>query len=456
MSNEGTSEQWQHKARQVSRKINTAWWLQTMGIPLVLTALIVSCAILLARREVEVFPWREVSLGAVGLITLVGIISWLVARRRFESPEHALVRVEASMRLRNSLSAAKAGVAPWPEPPKSIDDGTRWHWPRLLTPLFAAVLFLSLSILLPVSARTEEATTPDEPQAWKDLEADIAELREDDTVQEQYLEELEERVEELRKKDEDEWFSHSSLEATDALKKAHSSELEQLRRKLRQAERSLNALQKNSTKLNDNGRKRLLDDFQDALNGMGKGAMKPNPELLEKLQGLDPQNLGNLDQEQLDQLRENMRQHADKMGQGGQGQGEGGGDGDWIDDLLNEGGEGGDGQGQDGNDNAGEGPDGEGNGRGGRNRGPGSNPNVLGGPSKNLETGEMEGLKSRDLNRSLPGDLLQLMDGEHEVREDKIGIRAGGEATNEGQGGDRVWKDSLLPDEKKALKQFFK
>ena len=68
----------------------------------------------------------------------------------------------------------------------------------------------------------------------------------------------------------------------------------------------------------------------------------------------------------------------------------------------------------------------------------------------------MEGLKSRDLNRTLPGDLLQLMDGEHEVREDKIGIRAGGEATNEGQGGDRVWKDSLLPDEKKALKQFFK
>jgi hypothetical protein len=164
--------------------------------------------------------------------------------------------------------------------------------------------------------------------------------------------------------------------------------------------------------------------------------------------------LGNLDQEQLDQLRENMRQHADKMGQGGQGQGEGGGD--WIDDLLNEGGEGGDGQGQDGNDNAGEGPDGEGNGNGGRDRGPGSNPNVLGGPSKNLETGEMEGLKSRDLNRTLPGDLLQLMDGEHEVREDKIGIRAGGEATNEGQGGDRVWKDSLLPDEKKALKQFFK
>ena len=68
----------------------------------------------------------------------------------------------------------------------------------------------------------------------------------------------------------------------------------------------------------------------------------------------------------------------------------------------------------------------------------------------------MEGLKSRDLSRTLPGDLLQLMDGEHELNKENIGIRAGGEVANEGQGGDRVWKDSLLPDEKKALKEFFK
>ena len=241
------------------------------------------------------------------------------------------------MKLRNGLSAAKAGVSSWPTVPSQIDDGTRWHWPRLLTPLLAAVLFLSLSIMLPVSARVDQATTPDEPQAWRDLEADIAELREDETVQEQYLKDLEERVEELRKKDPEDWFSHSSLEATDALKKAHSSEVEQLRRKLKQAERSLNALQKSGGKMSEGARERLLNGFQDALKGMENGTMKPNAELLEQLGGLDPENLGNMNQEQLDQLRQNMREHMQNMQQNGNGEGQGEQQDDWIDDLLNQG-----------------------------------------------------------------------------------------------------------------------
>ena len=42
------------------------------------------------------------------------------------------------------------------------------------------------------------------------------------------------------------------------------------------------------------------------------------------------------------------------------------------------------------------------------------------------------------------------------IEERNIGIRAGGGVANDGEGGDRVWKDALMPDEKKALKQFFK
>ena len=47
------------------------------------------------------------------------------------------------------------------------------------------------------------------------------------------------------------------------------------------------------------------------------------------------------------------------------------------------------------------------------------------------------------------------MDGEHDVDRAKVGIRSGGALENEGRGGDRVWKDALLPDEKRALKDFF-
>ena len=441
---DSAKSQWSRLARGVSGKINLGWWLDTLGVPLVVSALVLSCFILLARREMPVFPWLQTVLAAGAVLLLVAGWAWWLARRHFESPTQAMVRIEASMKLRNALSAAQAGVAPWPEPPRKVLDGTRWHWRRLITPLFASALFIAGSLLLPVSARTDPAQgPPDAPQAWKDLEADIETLAEEDTVQEQYLEELEDRLEKLRNQDEKDWFSHSSLEATDALKKAHGAEIESLERNLRDAERSLNALRKHGDAMGEGARERLLNEFDNALQQMGNGAAVPNKELLEKLRNLDPKNLGDMDQEQLDQLRENMRKHAGQCGKC-QGQGEEGGAGDdWLDELLEEG-------------NQAEGKPGGQGGKGGVTRGPGTVPGVLGRLKGDVETGEMEGLESRDLSRTLPGDLLELMDGEHEVDKTRKGIREGGGIGHEGAGGDRVWKDALLPAEKKALKEFFK
>ena len=81
---------------------------------------------------------------------------------------------------------------------------------------------------------------------------------------------------------------------------------------------------------------------------------------------------------------------------------------------------------------------------------------MLGKISPDLKSGDLKGLESDDLSKSLPGDLLQLNDGEHDVDKTKVGPRAGGAIDGEGQGGDRIWKDSLHPAEKEALKEFFK
>ena len=451
-----TKSKWRDLAGSVSGKINTAWWLEKLGVPLVVCALGLSCFILLARREMDVFPWMETALGGGAILLAIAALAWALAKRHFETSEQAMVRIEASMKLRNSLSAAREGVAPWPEVPAKVDDGTNWYWPRLITPLLASALFITGACLLPVSAKTDPNAGPaQQPQAWKDLEADIETLEEEDTVQEQYLEELEERLEELRNQPEQDWFSHSSLEATDALKKAHGQEVENLERNLRKAERALNALQKHGNKMGEGPRDRLMNEFEDALQQMGNGAAQPNKELLEKLQQLDPENLGNLNQEQLDQLRENMKKHAGQCeqcaGNGqGQGQGQGQGEGDWLDDMLNEG------EGQNQGQGNQPGQPGNGPGNGGINRGPGTAPGVLGHLRDKVETGDMKGLESRDLSRTLPGDLLDLQDGEHDIEKTEIGIREGGGVGNEGEGGDRVWKDALLPEEKKALKQFFK
>lgn len=83
---------------------------------------------------------------------------------------------------------------------------------------------------------------------------------------------------------------------------------------------------------------------------------------------------------------------------------------------------------------------------------------MLGAEGDELETGDMEGLESRDLSNTLPGDLLELQDGEHRIDESKIGVRTGGSVEDLGEGGDLIWKvaPNLHPDEKKALREFFK
>ena len=443
MSNQETSAaQWQRLARRVSTKINLAWWLDKLAAPLLITTLAGSCLILITRRETTEFPWLQTAI--VGMLLFLGmaLMAWWLARGNFESPDHALVRIEASMKMHNALSAARQGISPWPGMPGNVDDGTRWRWTRLLSPLFAAVLFLSTSIFLPVSARNDAAgLPPDEPQAWKDLQADIESLGEDQTVQEDYLNELEERVNRLREQNEQEWYSHSSLEATDALRKMHGSELDRMEQNLRKAERALKNLQQGEDKMSESASQRLLNEFEEALQALAQGKMKPNEELLKELKKLDPANLGQIDPEQFNQLCENMRKHAEscQQCQGGGQQGAGAVT-DTPDSLLGEGPESNESQ----------------EGKGGVNRGPGSAPGLLGDVSPDVDSGDLEGLDSGDLSKSLPGDLLKLQDDEHEVDKSKTGLRAGGKVESRARGGSRVWKESLLPSEKSALKDFFK
>lgn len=439
-SSEKLRAAWNRQAAAVARKINLAWWVETLSVPLVTVGLIGACVLLLVRRELpQSQPWVlwTSALGAVGVL---GAIAWLVARRRFEKPAQSMVRIEASMRLRNALSAASAGVAPWPEMPPKVDAGVDWAWQRVLVPPVAAIAFLAAGLLIPVSARTAaNGDHLDQPQAWKNLETDLERLDEDEVIDETYIEEMRKKLEELKAQEEEEWFSHSSLEATDTLKKEHSASVEKLERELTRAEKALGNLEKNAGGMPAAEKERLLNQFDQALQGLQNGALKPNSKLLEQLKQLDPNALGKISPEQMQQLKENMKKacQACKDCQGG-GQGD-----EWMDELL-------DGEGKCEGDEEGESP-----GKGGANRGPGHSPGVLGKEGDKVDIGDLTGIESKDLSRSLPGDLLQLQDGEHDVDKSAVGPQSGGAAGSTGAGGDRVWKDSLDPEEQKALKKFF-
>ncbi|MEP4079362.1 hypothetical protein [Haloferula sp.] len=444
-SNKKLEADWTREANRVSRRVNFGWWIESLTAPLIILGLAGACALLLVRRESPGTPSWQLGLGIVCALIALSAIAWIIARRRFEKREASMVRIEAAMHLRNGLSAARAGVSPWPTVPAKVDAGLNWNWQRVVIPPIVALLFLMAGLFIPVSALPgDDGSGPQEPDAWKQVDADLERLGEDEMIDEAYLEEMKKKLEELRSKEEEEWFSHSSLEATDSLKKQHQSELQRFERDLNQADKAMGNLQKNAGGMTQERKDQLMNQFDQALQGLQNGGLKPNPGLLNQLKQLDPNDLGQLNPEQMQQLRENL-QKAGQACKDCQGGGEGN---EWMDELLD--GQG-NGQGQ------GQGPDREGNGpgKGGVNRGPGHAPGVLGKQSDMLKSGKLEALEAKDLSQSLPGDLLQLQDGDHDVDKSATGTQAGGGVGATGTGGDRVWKESLDPEEQKALKRFF-
>lgn len=440
-------EFWQNAAKSVRFRVNTGWWLETLAAPLVILSVVGAVILLGVRRELPLAqPWMLYS-GVAGAVLIAGLTAWLRAMRRFEAADDSLVRIEATMRMRNALSAAKAGVAPWPEPVPRLDVGLNWNWPRLLVPLLGALALLGAGLWIPVSAKPAAASNaPDQPQAWKQLGNELDLMAKEQLADEKYLEDTRKRLEELKAQEEDQWFSHSSLEATDSLKKSHSAEAKRVENELGKAEKALGNLEKNAGGQAE--KERLVEEFEQALHGLQDGAMKPNPQLLEQLKNLDLNNLGDLPPDQLQQLKENLQKNANGLGQCQGGDGE-----NWDDELLaDENGNPGNGDGEVKDDGD---PNGNGAGKGGVDRGPGHSPGLLGKERDKLATGNMEALKAQDLSHAAPGDLLELQDGEHQVDKSASTITEGGNTEATGSGGDRVWKESLDPDEQRVLKKYF-
>ena len=459
MSSDGTNRKyWQDQSSSLSRRINLGWFLQKLSAPLLVVSALGAVATLILRREFSEIPLWLIGVSLAACLVGTFVIALVLAARRFEKPEQALVRIEAGAGLHSALSAANAGVSPWPEPPQRLTNSLKWHLPKTLAPPLAAVALLAVGLLVPISARQPAPPAPSsQPQAWSQIDSQLEQLAEDAMVDEEYIDEVEKRLEELRAQEEEEWFSHASLEATDSLEESHNANTEKLDRELSEAGSALEALAENADKLNAQQKQKLAEQFEQALEGLQNGAMKPNPELLGQLSKLNPNDLGKLNPDQMKQLKEGMQKLKDSLEKNKDRQG-GQGEGDWEDQLLGDGegeGEGeGKGEGEGEGEGQGNGEEGKGSGSGGVNRGPGHDPNVLRGGKDPLDVGELTGLNAEDLSRAIPGDLLQLQDGKHSVDESASKAAAGGAAA-QGKGGDRVWRDSLAPEEQRALKKYF-
>jgi hypothetical protein len=73
-----------------------------------------------------------------------------------------------------------------------------------------------------------------------------------------------------------------------------------------------------------------------------------------------------------------------------------------------------------------------------------------------MQAATLETLSNHDLRQAALGETVGLSIGEHEPdRSAWTGMQSGGAAAQEGQGGETVWRVSVLPQERAILKAYF-
>ena len=78
------------------------------------------------------------------------------------------------------------------------------------------------------------------------------------------------------------------------------------------------------------------------------------------------------------------------------------------------------------------------------------------GDKEDLKTNNIEGIKGKEIDRAVPGDVLGLGETEHETDQAPSIRQDGGALSNKAKGGEAVWRESLMPEEKALLKRYFK
>jgi len=185
---------------------------------------------------------------------------------------------------------------------------------------------------------------------------------------------------------------------------------------------------------NPSALKSSFNELQETLKGMEQGQMKPNQALLDQMKDISPESIKSLSSEQIQQLKEKLQDSSKKL------------DSDCESGECKK--------------KPGDGKrlpkDGEGNCNSpGICDGPGHDEYLYGDTHERLKAGSEGGLTAQDLTDFTPGDLLELQSGAPTANQDVQGVRASGGVSIKGKGGNRVWRQALLPAEQKAVKSFF-
>ena len=398
-----------------------------------------ACGLLIARQNGAAGSAAWLAYGA-GLLACVEI-ALRRSRGRFFTARDAMVRLEWRLGLHNRLSSASDGIGDFPAA-RPAPDGFAIRWRKIVLPLAGASATVLAANWIPVSRAVPVYRPPTTPIAWTQTAGWVDALKKSNALQDPPVEELRERLEQLRKQPAEDWYSQSSLEAGDNLHGQTERSIQALQRDLESASNSLGEMERFSDTTSAAEMKSAHENMANALKGLAMGNLPLNNDLLNQLKTADLSNLKGLSQSQLDALKSRMKAGEKAAA-----------------DCLHPGemksrqqqvassarsGQPGDGLGKPG------GPGGPGGGKS-------SAPLNLHDKPEDLGTTTTAPVVSNDLEHALPGDVMGVGKGEHQVDPSKYtGPVSAGPIASNGDGGEAVWRNDLTPKEREALKNFFK
>lgn len=418
-----TRSYWEAQTAALARRINFAAWLAQAAPAVFFVATGFAVAVVTLRRQGLALD------GAWWVLAAALGVTALVCRRRaraeFFGSAEARVWLETRLRLDARLTAAAAGLVPWPPEPPARPTVVRW---RLRGPAAwlcggLALVVAALEVPVPVDAARTAAGGP--PPALRQTQDLLVALQETRAADPQAVQQLEDRAASLARRPADEQYSHAVLEAADAL---HGEVLAATAALARGLEAAAEALRETE---DGPGLAEPAGSLAAALSGLRDGALPANRELLANLPagGGALKNLTSAQREQLARQlalsAQGLRGIAGAAGAGvrvAQAGAEGVG--------LAAGGEGGDGE---------------------------SAPLMLTEAASNVGPGTAEGLPTADLQRLALGDKLGTQSGAPGVDPAKaVAVGAAGAVAAPAAGGEAVWVNRLTPTERAAVKRFFK
>lgn len=288
---------WYRQAKRVQRKVNCSWWLQCFCPVLLGTSLAAAVCLLIERYFYAHSRYGWIGFGIAMLIAMWSCLWW--AKPRFYTRRDGLVYLEATLRLHNRLSAAHAGIGPWP-PAQAVHDGLRWHWPHLIWPVAIAGVALNVAAWLPLQP-------PQPPLAWERIETALDTLEQSDLLQGKAVDVFRDSLAQLQQQPSEQWYTHHTLEASNTLRTQLEHSLEELDHHLQQMTSALNILEQSSA-ANPEIRAQLRDSFNQTRDQLAFGRLPLNEQVLNTLNRIDRDSLQGLSQNELSTLKEQLRQ----------------------------------------------------------------------------------------------------------------------------------------------------